>query len=289
MTEAGLENQHGLPEELVPSDPAQLADKLELFASDGPDALHLLLDFDRTVTIGKPGEDDATIWQVLQRHLPPEGQQRYSEFYQHYRKLELAGTMTEIDAQNWWGGILGLFAEYGVQLRDVENNFLDVVQMRPGAVELFTTCETQHIPVVILSAGIKDVIDLLLAKSGIKSTITVSTELELDDSGAISGWDKSTLVHVLNKHEAAHPELDAIRRSRPNCLLAGDNLDDAAMAEGTERVLRVRIVDPRPDETTASGEIERQTFQRFDALIASQTLLPLVSLVRQIQNSRNNG
>ena len=47
---------------------AVVSEKINRFVGTGPDKLHVLFDFDRTLTVGNQGDDDATTWQVLQRH-----------------------------------------------------------------------------------------------------------------------------------------------------------------------------------------------------------------------------
>jgi hypothetical protein len=103
----------------------------------------------------------------------------------------------------------------------------------------------------------------------------------VDDDNRIAGWEGDTLVHVLNKSKANHPELQAIRASRPKARVVGDSLYDAAMAHGQQDVIRVRILDPRSDEKDNTQEQQR-TFEKFDALISSGTLDPLSELVTAI-------
>ena len=98
----------------------------------------------------------------------------------------------------------------------------------------------------------------------------------------IISWERDTLVHTLNKSEVDHPELNKIRSERPLAIVFGDGIGDADMALGDADVLRVRIYDPRPDE---AGDIEAErtrTFERFDMMIESGTLEPLVELLEEL-------
>lgn len=259
-----------------------LEQKLGLFRNAGAKSVHLLLDFDRTITTSINGEDDCTVWQVLHRHLPAAGQAKYAELYSTYRPLEAAGTMTETQAIAWPSAVLDLFAEYKVNLGLIEKDFFNVVTLRPGVAELFKLCEQEGIPVVILSAGIRNVIDLLLRMFDVSSSLTIATELEVDKDETIIGWQPESLVHTFNKSESGHAELEEIRRNRPNCLLIGDSQHDADMTDGEDTVLRIRIFDPRSDEKKDIEDVKRETLQRFDMMTVSKSFAPISKLLETI-------
>lgn len=268
-------------EGFILQDEASVGAKINNFQSQGADALHVLLDFDRTITVGQTGEDDATTWKVLFRHLPSEAQEKYQAYYSQYRPLEVSGVMTEEDARTWASSILDLFVEYKVNLNLVEKDFMNVVGLRPGFKELVTLCDRHNIPLVVLSAGIRNVIDLLFSLHNLKSSVTLSTELDADENGIVTGWDRNSLVHVFNKRESGHAELMRIRQQRPFCVLVGDSMLDADMVEGGD-VIRVRIIDPRPDEVQDTEVIKAETFSKFDLIIETQGFHAVSKLVETI-------
>jgi phosphoserine phosphatase len=263
-------------------DEASVETKVNDFQERGADSLHVLLDFDRTITVGQSGEDDATTWQVLFRHLPPEAQEKYQAYYSQYRPLEVSGAMTEEDARTWTSSILDLFVEYKVNLNLVEKDFMNVVGLRPGFEELVTLCERHSVPLIVFSAGIRNVIDLLFSLHNLKSSVTLSTELDVDESGLIIGWDRSSLVHVFNKRESGHAELKRIRQQRPLCVLVGDSILDADMVEGNSDVIRIRIVDPRPDEVQDTEAIKTETFSKFDLINETQAFHAVSKLIETV-------
>lgn len=271
-----------IPDGLSVASTSTFKTKLAGHRSVGASNLHMVFDFDRTLTVKKPGTDDeVTTWHILREHLPEEGQLQYQELFEKYRALEIAGTLTQEDAITWWSSILNLFVQYNVDLTAVEEDFLAKANIRPGVAELFKLCSDNKIPTIILSAGIRDVIEIWCRKYRIEPSLVISTGLILDKTNRIVGWGKETLVHALNKSEATHPELLAIRKSRPKALLVGDSLDDAAMAAGERDVIRIRLLDPRADDLVNEQE-QKRTFERFDALIKSGSLLPACELVEAI-------
>ena len=271
-----------VPEGLIVADASALAAKVAGFAHAGAAGIHAVFDFDRTLTVKKPGsQDEVTTWHILQAHLPEEGRLKYQKLFEKYRTLELSGDMTQQDAVDWWSAILDLFVEHRIDLAEVEEDFLDKASIRPGTLELFKLFADNNIPTIILSAGIREVIDIWCRKYNIKPSLVISTALVLDENNRIIGWGQDTLVHILNKSEATHAELLNIQSRRPKAFLVGDSLDDAAMASGKQDIIRTRILDPRADEIVSVSE-EQKTLEKFDALIKSGSLQPLHELVEGI-------
>ncbi len=271
-----------IPNKLEVGDPSAFEVKVADFAQVGASGMHAVFDFDRTLTTKKPGADDeVTTWHILGEHLPPEGKVEYKELFQKYRGTELRGELTTETAVEWWSASFELYIKYGINLPDVEHDFLNKASMRPGVIELFELCADHNIPTVILSAGIRDVIEIWCRRYNIEPSLIISTALIMDDAGNIAGWEKETLVHVLNKSEATHAELVNIRKDRPKTFLIGDSMDDATMASGDRDVIRVRILDPREDEVASEQEVQR-TFEKFDALIRSGSMRPFLELVELV-------
>ena len=208
--------------------------KINRLKKDGIGNLHLLLDFDRTISVSKHGKDRVSQWHAMRQHLTADEQKQCENLFRIYRPLEVSGQLTVEQSRDWNSAELNLMVKFSLDLNAVEQNLINHLTLRPGVVELFKFCETHEVPIVILSSGIKNVIDMFLRSYGIKSTLTIATELEVNDKGILVGWKKSTLVHNYNKRESAHSELKQIRLKQPNCILVGDSLHDAAMTNGDD-------------------------------------------------------
>jgi HAD superfamily phosphoserine phosphatase-like hydrolase len=270
-----------IPTDFIYGQESRFPGKVGLFIKEGSDNLHLIFDFDRTLTIGR-GAEDVTTWHILKSHMPAEGQHRYQELFEENRAHELNGTMDEARAVAWWSNILDLFVEHKVDIKAVEHDFLDKASIRPQAQELFSVCEQAGIPTIIMSAGIKDVISVWSRAYNINPTIVLSTSLKLNANGIAEGWNKDSLVHILNKKEIDHPELSRIRLERPNAIIIGDSLNDADMASGVKNVMRVRVYDPREDETDELDAVRTRTFEQFDTIIETGNLSAVRELIQQV-------
>lgn len=277
-----------LPDGLMTDGSALVIDKINSFRSFGPQNVHYIFDFDRTMTTKHPGtKGDVTTWHILSQHLPPDGLRSYSELFDIYRAQEIRGDLSNDDAVRWWSSILDLFVEHRINLFEVERDFLDKASIRPGTKELFILLRDAGIPTVILSAGIRDVIDIWCKKYDIDARLVLSTMLKVDHDGTITGWHADSLVHVLNKSEVGHPELASLRKSRPNVVLIGDSMDDALMSDGIDNVLRIRILDRREDDDWSEDAEVARTLTRFDAFVSSGSLVPILEFARTTLGDSN--
>ncbi len=257
--------------------------KLNKLVVEGKEKLHLLVDFDRTLTVGrdKTGKDISS-WQILGNHLPPKEHSKQRELYRKYRPLEISGKMTPEEAITWAHQSLNIFITNNISLMEIEKNFLQKTDIRPHAKELLDFSKNFEIPIVILSAGIKEIIDLWSKTFQVSPTLVLATKLITDSNGKIIDWDRN-IIHNLNKKEQGHEELTKIRTQRPNTILIGDALEDADMAEGEENVLRIRVFNPREDENADREDFIQKTFTRFDLMIESGTLAPVLKILELIE------
>ena len=152
--------------------------------------------------------------------------------------------------------------------------------IRPGVKELFNICSKKNIPTIIISAGVRDVIEAWCQRFEIKPSIILSTNLFFDSDGIISGWDKKTLIHILNKKEKGHQEIKKIRKLRPNTILIGDSIKDESMVSGVKNVLRIMVDDPRKDDLHRNEMFYDNTFKKFDLIIKNKSLYPVVDIIK---------
>ena len=261
-----------------------LQKKIDKFIADGSDALHMVLDFDRTMTQGGTKTSEATSWYILQSFFGSELMSKRDELYHMYRGLEIAGKLTQADAVNWWESSLALVTQSHISFDHIKPRIARDLKPRKGIYELFTTAKTHTIPTVILSAGVKNIIDYWCSHHSITPDLVISTELIFDPDNIIVGWKKESLVHILNKHAQSSKETATLRATRPNTIIIGDSLDDATMATGDESVIRILIDDPRSDGMTPKAKIEheKRAGELFDMRITEGNLTPIVSLLEKI-------
>lgn len=99
-----------LPDGFSCKNKVRVFEKLQSFHTSGKDRLHLVLDFDRTLTLSQNSfGENVTTWEILANHLSTKSQSEYHKFYKMYRPLELAGKLGAGGAITWWESVLDLF------------------------------------------------------------------------------------------------------------------------------------------------------------------------------------
>jgi HAD superfamily phosphoserine phosphatase-like hydrolase len=266
----------------IVKDPKLAARKLDRFTKYGAYGLNFVFDFDYTLTVGK----NATTWELLHSLLPEDGRLTSKEIRTKYLAIEAAGKLSKEDSHNWTISELDLHTAHGTNFRKIEDAAKEMM-LRPGARELFALCKERDIPTVVLSAGIRDIIDIILHEHRIQPTLIISIRLFLADDGRVIGWDNASMINNLNKHEKGDLEISNLRKTRPYTVLIGDTLGDAAMVKGTENVLRIRTRDSSGDESAEEQKAFRKaSFAAGFDLIVEDDLEPVVKLVEHMTSTR---
>lgn len=249
--------------------------KLNYFRRKGKNKVFFIFDFDRTLTKGvdSKGKNIST-WEILRKHLPKKAQIEYQQFYRKYRPLEINNRLTKREANIWWKKILNLFKINKLNLLEVTRDIRNKMPARPCVKELFGLCEKDNIPTIIVSAGIKNAIEIWCQKSKIRPTSIIATNLIFSRKGEIIGWQRDSLVHNLNKKEKAQKAIKRIKHKGPNIILIGDSLDDTKIIRDGKKVLKIIVCDEiRP----ISG---RKFIKKFDLVIKDGTLQPVVRILK---------
>jgi len=262
-------------------------EKLKRLQERGASGLHIVFDFDRTMTAANAVGENITSWHLISAHLPPSLKEENEAMAEVYRLKEMDRTMTPEEAVFWWGAAFDRFQKAGLNMLAIEKEFVERATVRPGTKEVFTLCQQLGIPTTILSAGIQDIIEMWCRHFEVHPTQIISNKLSLAPDGTMLGWDSTRMVHVLNKKEQAQGDMAEVRLKRPFTIVVGDSLDDASMAEGEDEVLRIRIYNPRPDERENRAEVLRETFALFDLLIEEETFNPLLNLINALSTAQS--
>lgn len=263
----------------ISKDKKKTLKKIEFLLNSGEKRVHLVLDFDRTLTWSrnKFGEN-ITTWEILQRRLPLKGKEEYQRLYNKYRSLEIKNELKTADAICWWESVIKLYIKYKLKWSDIKNDIEKKMPTRPCVKKMFDICDKKNIPTIIISAGIKNIIELWCQKFKIRPTKILCTNLFFDSKGYIKGWDKEHMIHILNKKERGHEEISRMRKMRPNIILIGDSIDDASMVDGTKNVLRIIVNDPRRDEAFERKQLSN-ILKNFDLVIKNKSLCPVVDII----------
>jgi len=211
----------------------------------GYDNLHILADFDRTLTYGTiNGVKTPSIISLLRdgHHLSEGYAEKAHALFDKYHSIEtdINIPMEERKSamQEWWGKHNRLLIESGLSWSDLEDISQNGhVVFREGVVEFLDFLHEKNIPLVILSAsGCGDAIRLFFKKIGkdYPNIYYVVNLLDWDENGRAIGI-RGKIIHSMNKAETILreiPEVYEVIKDRKNVILLGDSIGDVGMIEG---------------------------------------------------------
>lgn len=233
-------------------------EKFATLKRGGTNALHIVSDFDLTLTKGKaPGKASNTVnSQIREGNYLGEGYRRDSlELRKKYYPIEMDLSLPLEEKKRhmleWTQSIHDQLRKHGFSRRIVsrigrERPFV----LREGVPALFSWSECNRVPLIIFSAALGNLIEAALCESGLlhSEVRIISNFAEFDESGMMSGV-KEPVVSMFNKTEALlrGTAYEQVIEGRPNVLLLGDSLGDIEMATGErhETVLSVGFLNGR--------------------------------------------
>ncbi len=235
--------------------------KLASIRKDGAGELHVVSDFDRTLTQefidGK--QACGSIAQMREGgYLTPDYPKRafalFDEYYPFEESVNLSVEDKAAKMQEWWEKHLQLGIECGMGKSVVD----DIVskkslRFRAGALDLIDVLHEKGIPLLIFSAGLGDVITGYLRDLGkLYGTVhIISNFYDYGSNGEVKGY-KSAIVHTFNKNESLlkNTPYEGIAASRRNVILLGDTLGDLSMVSGAshDTLLSVGFLNKANDE-----------------------------------------
>jgi 5'-nucleotidase len=238
----------------------------------GLNNLHVLSDFDRTLTYGAIGGiKTPSIISMLRdgKHLTDEYAAAAHALFEKYHPIEVDPSISlaekKVAMAEWWRAHNELLVQSGLTKTDLEDIVANGhVRFRAGVPEFLDFLHENEIPLVIISAsGCGDVVRMMFQSIGkdYPNIHFVTNQFECDAAGRVLAA-KEPVIHSMNKDEtvlAELPEVFAAIKDRKNVILLGDSLGDLGMIEGFdfESLLKIGFLNFDFD---AQREIFKQNF-----------------------------
>jgi len=231
----------------------QLADKekelektINQMSEDGAKNLHILTDFDKTLT--DPGEINgkkisSTISQIRAGgYLGEEYSKLSYELFDKYSPLEHDQSISKEERSQkmaeWYSLHHKILVKYGLNKAILD----DIMEkshshLKNGVADFIISTNKKQIPIIIMSAGPAYMIQkqLELENLMLDNVHIVANFYEFDKDGYMTGT-LGQLIHSANKYETAVKNFDFYNkiRERTNVIQIGDVIDDIGMAQGFE-------------------------------------------------------
>lgn len=279
-----------MSESIIIPNKERLSELKKSMTEGGAEKFHVLTDFDDTLTRSFiAGKKSQTSFAQVRNggHLSPEYVKKTFEMYDYYRPIEVDNTISieEKTAKmvEWWNRHFNLLVKHGFSKQLIgqiagEKNTI----FRGGSLELMDFLRDKNIPLVIMSAGLGDLIREIVKAEGrlYPNTHLISNFFNFDEDGKAMKYNEP-LIHSLNKHETAiqgFPAFDVIK-DRKNVLLMGDIIEDLGMIKGFDydNLIRVGFLNVGVEENLEKFK------ENFDIIIKNDSGMEFVTnLVKEI-------
>jgi 5'-nucleotidase len=199
-----------------------LKEKLFKFRTQGPEHLSIVADFDQTLTKyfypprleSRGGEEmglgDSSMKVLLgSQKYRPEHREETRDLYLKYRPVELDQSLSleqkEQHMKDWWTANMKTFSSVPLHRSDFHPLVLGSrLVLRHGILEMLSIIDSYHLPMVVVSGGIKPVIEsaLQIARggdpNGLERVEVVSNDF-VYEKDSVRGYDER-ILHSMNKN-----------------------------------------------------------------------------------------
>ena len=165
-----------------------------------------------------------------------------SELYIKYRPIELDYEITEkeklLAMEEWYQKCMDLYYKYNLN-KDMLDESIDNSNLilRSGAKEFLKECQEKNVPIIILSAGIGNVIEIFLKNNDLynENVYIVSNFFKFDENGNMKPF-KEKIIHSVNKSIDGKlvKEINEKIKGRKYKALVGDLIEDEKMVPKSE-------------------------------------------------------
>ncbi len=309
MTEVKMVNpdgkKHPLVSELLLSHgphvkvnkPDKVEQVLARMRAGGPERLQVLADFDMTLTrVHRDGKKLECSWGVMESSplLPASYTERTAAVKAKYLPIEHDSSLTVQEKiphmEAWYREANGLLREAGVN-RSMFPEMVKAanVELREGTQEMMDRLRSVGAPVLVLSAGLGDLLTEILVRYDClpaDNVKVVSNFLHFDPDGRVHGID-GEMIHMFNKSESAIHDSEYFDKlkGRDSVLLLGDSLGDLQMSKGCSEdsaLLTVGFLNVGPGMPVDENRL-RQYQESFDVvLVDDQTMGVPASIVTAV-------
>ena len=259
---------------------------------DGAAKLHILADFDRTMTYAfVNGKNVPSMISILrdENYLSSDYAKEAHRLFSKYHPIEIdpkiSKTAKKRAMKEWWMSHFDLLIESGLNKKDIASAITsDMIKLRDGFKEFASKLRDSNIPLIIMSSsGLGgNAIEMYLQRHSLlfDNIRIVSNKFEWDSSGNAKAVIKP-IIHTLNKDETVLKKFPFYQEisDRKNVILLGDSLDDVGMIEGFDfsNLIKIAFINRKTEEFLEAYR------DRYDILILEDGPLDFVNqLLKEI-------
>jgi len=256
---------------IIIANPEELQRKINIFREQGINKIHVLADFDKTLTKEfVNGKKITSIVAILRNegYLTPDYPERAKELHSKYYPIEIDTSIPIEEKKDmmleWWKKHFELVIKSKLNKSDLANVInSENIALRKRAKDFFNLLNELEIPIIIISSSaLGETISMFIEKENLlfDNIKIISNEFIWDDEGyAIE--IKEPIIHIFNKDEtiiSKFPFFDQVK-DKKNVILLGDSLGDLGMIEGFDydNIIKIGFLNENIEQ---SLEIYKKSF-----------------------------
>ncbi len=202
----------------------------------------VVFDLDGTLT----GKGVGSIFTEIERRLLPHRKQEFEKMRDKYKPLVRSGELTEAHEREWMAYSIDFYSRE-LNIRDISEAIRNI-PLRSGVIECMAWHKERGIPMAIISAGIRQFIDVFIRTHELPVDDVFAAEVQTAPDGRITGWLPETMVTLANKGIHAQQFANSRGVSVERLFGVGDSTGDRQIVPLKEN--RLGIV-RRPDRVAA--------------------------------------
>lgn len=200
--------------------------------------MYVIMDFDGTIT--KHTKVDS--WDVAGDSLSENFRNELVNLYDTYRPIEIDYNISYEEKkkkmEEWYTKCMYLYYKYNLKKSNLQSSVVNCKMLfRDGVKEFLNDMNKSNVPVIILSAGIGNVIEEFLKNNNCyyKNIYILSNFIEFDYDGNMKEFD-GKIIYTMNKKLDINEleEFSNKLQGRYNKLLFGDLIEDKNMIDKSE-------------------------------------------------------
>jgi len=224
----------------------KVENKLLKIIKDGKDKVHLISDFDMTITkYWLNGKRSPSSHDILTRSskVSENYRKRCDELKAKYYPIEISPELTNEEKLpymiEWWENADQAILDEKIHKDTISDMVRETpVLYRPGIKDVLHSCKEKKIPFLVFSAGVQNVIQETLIQSNLFSDNmnVVSNKMAFNEETGICDRFVGPLFHVFNKDKFGleGTPYEKLLENRSNVIICGDSLGDIKMADGVK-------------------------------------------------------
>jgi len=265
--------------------------------------LLVICDFDHTISAFKVEPDGDLLCvsshSVVEQaglfgdEFQKESDKRFNTYYPLETDVHLSHEEREKVCNTWWSSSHDAIVQAGFH----RSHILEAVEatthrmrLRPGAGDFFSKFHGSiDRQLLVFSAGLADIIEGILNSNGLKNVPVFGNRMHFDVDDNLVKFDE-WIIHSCNKSESVERVVSSLRpdiwlkehagEGKPfNCMVVGDSLGDASMADNlepvVENVLKVGFLNAHHNKRFPSYR------EAFDILITQDGSMTVLNMIIQ--------